>query len=94
MKYEAEFVVRKDLEASRGHGAAENMWKNWCFSLAVKELPGMPQPVTQAEAFALWMTLGYTWDQCRQWWSSFATSVCRVDEMSITLLSYFERFHM
>ena len=37
MKYEAEFVVRKNLEASRGHEAAENMWNNWCFSLAVLE---------------------------------------------------------
>ena len=92
MKYEAEFVVRKNLEASRGHEAAENMWNNWCFSLAVKEVRGMREPVTQAEALALWKSKGYTWDECFQWWSSIPTSVRRVEEMSMTFLSYFERF--
>ena len=79
-KYEAQFVVRKDLDASMDHRAAEDAWKNWCFCLAVKEVQGMPEPVTQAEALAAWKNQGYSWQGSLQWWSSIPSSVPRVEE--------------
>ena len=78
-KYEAEWVVFKDLEVSLGHGPAENMWRRSCFSLAVKEVDGMPGPVTKAEALAAWRNQGYSWQESLQLWCTFPTSVPRRD---------------
>ena len=93
MKYEAEFIAWKDLEASMGPRAAEKKWRTSCFGLAVKEVHDMPKPVTQAEAMAVWRNRGYSWNECLRWWYSLPESVRRVEAMRITFLCYFEHLN-
>ena len=83
----AEFVTKDQVNNERKavKEEADAEWRDWCFHLTRKEIPEFPEPVTKAEAFAVWANKNYSWGSYTRWWDQHRQSTIEprsVDEES------------
>ena len=66
--YGVSWITKKELLAQYGEWKAEKMWREECFKGTRKIFTEFEQPVTEADAVASWMNMGWSWDDARTKW--------------------------
>ena len=66
--HEVSWITKKELLAEHGEQKANKMWENRCFKGTYKKLSGFQHPVTEGQALASWMNMGWSWESARAWW--------------------------
>ncbi len=64
----AQFITKPELLLEQEGTAAEDTWRQWCFTLECKKIDEAYAPVTKAEAYAVWANEGYCWQSFKGWW--------------------------
>ena len=66
--YEVSWITKKELVVQHGERKADKMWNHECFKGTCKRFPEFQEPVTEGQALASWMNMGYSWESARAWW--------------------------
>ncbi len=69
-----EWVTKKQLVADFGEEKAEKMWLMWCFTGERKFISAFQEPVSHAQALAIWLNIGLSWEDSLVRWQQHPES--------------------